>query len=152
MIKFTLVKNYIKLDTRIMDSLKLPVITVHGRFQPPLHVNHYATYIKNAFKLADHVVVLIANPYCNEEKRSKARWRSQKINNPFTYEERVEIFQSFFNEMKIDTSRYSFKPFEITNEESWTNILNKNVPNLINTYSDWSWSKLNKFKKLGVRL
>ena len=40
---------------------KLPIITVHGRFQPPFHINHWK-YISTAFDLAERVRILITNP------------------------------------------------------------------------------------------
>lgn len=129
------------------NDLHFPEVTVHGRFQPPLHKNHY-NYIADAFKIADKVHILITNPYLNDKDRKEALHRSLVENNPFTYEERVEIFKIFFNKINISKSRYDFSPFEITKESAWNN-LNKKIPNLINTYSDWSYSKMDKFKKLG---
>lgn len=53
--------------SEILDSGNiLPVVTVHGRFQPPVHRNHHETYIKNAFRIAKYVRFLITNPYRNE--------------------------------------------------------------------------------------
>jgi nicotinamide mononucleotide adenylyltransferase len=41
---------------------KLPAITVHGRFQPPLHINH-RNHAKQGFERAEHVTVLMTNLY-----------------------------------------------------------------------------------------
>jgi hypothetical protein len=44
---------------------KIPDVTVHGRFQPPLHINHWG-YVREGFERAKHVTVLITNPFQDE--------------------------------------------------------------------------------------
>lgn len=130
---------------------KTSTITVHGRFQPPLHKNHWA-YIKHAFELADHVQILITNPYQNEAVVSENPERNSLERNPFTYEERMDMFTAFFENMNIDRSRYSFKPFLITDLNEWKKVLDPNVPNLVNVYGPWSEKKYATFKELGYRV
>jgi nicotinamide mononucleotide adenylyltransferase len=125
-------------------------ITVHGRFQPPLHINHW-DYIKNGFELSDHVNILITNPFQNEAFEETASWRSDPENNPFTYEERIRIFGDFFTAMGIDENRYSFKPFNIKDDASFTE-LDRSVPNLVNVYSEWSAKKVESFKSHGLKV
>lgn len=129
---------------------KLPKITVHGRFQPPLHINHW-NYISSAFKLAQNVVILITNPYLNEASVKENNNRNKKQNNPFTFNQRKQIFEQFFSKMGISKDRYEFKPFNITQESAWRE-LDKEVPNLVNTYGDWSRAKLQKFLNLGFKV
>lgn len=123
-------------------------ITVHGRFQPPLHINHWR-YIQEAFNKAHHVQILITNPFNNETLEITAVWRSNPDNNPFTYQERVEMFCDFFNRMGIESDRYSFRPFNITDEESFKQ-LDSGVPNLVNVYSEWSAKKVRLFAGHGL--
>lgn len=126
-------------------------ITAHGRFQPVLHVNHW-NYLKEAFRLSEHVRLLITNPYPQEAPEAhddSAAWRSQSHNNPFTYEERVYMFEKFFEAMGIPKNRYSIEPFDITNMESFK-VLDTDTPNLVNVYSDWSASKAEKFRASGL--
>lgn len=130
---------------------KIPLITVHGRFQPPLHINHW-NYISNAFRIADRVTILITNPDLKESAVRESVSRNKPENNPFTYEERVKIFESFFDTAGIPREKYKFKPFNITDEKSWNDVLDKEVPNLINTYGEWSNAKLEKFRKLGYKV
>ena len=130
---------------------KLPVVTVHGRFQPPLHINHW-NYVSPAFDLADKVTILITNPNLDESDVKETNHRNKKENNPFTYEQRVKIFQKFFEAMRIPAKRYEFKPFKITSDADWDKILSKAVPNLVNTYGPWSRAKLEKFKVLGYKV
>ena len=129
-----------------------PDITAHGRFQPPLHVNHW-NYLKEAFRLADHVRLLITNPYpeAPEADDATASWRNQKESNPFSYEERVYMFGKFFTAVGIDDARYSIEPFDITKPESFK-VLDPTVPNLVNVYSEWSTGKVQKFKDNGLRV
>ena len=135
--------SYKKLNLNKKEKLK--IVTVHGRFQPPLHINHYHTYLKNAFKISEKVKILITNPFLNAKSTSKAIHRSNPKNNPFTYEDRIYIFTKFFNNMGIPKNRYEFYPFDITNEKTWKNNLDKAIPNYINTYGAWSKAKLKKF-------
>ncbi|MCD4693863.1 hypothetical protein K8R62_00715 [bacterium] len=128
------------------DDLHFPEITVHGRFQPPLHKNHY-NYVTNAFKIADKVQILITNPLLSDGNCKEALHRNSKENNPFTYKDRVDIFKKFFDKINMPESRYNFTPFEITKDKTWNN-LDRDTPNLVNTYSEWSCTKIEKFKKL----
>jgi nicotinamide mononucleotide adenylyltransferase len=128
---------------------KIPLVTVHGRFQPPLHVNHF-DYISHGFDIAEKVRILITNPDLKESSVVEASHRNKSENNPFTYDERVEMFGSFFDEYGIPESRYEFKPFDITDEAVWSLVLDKHIPNLINTYgSPWSAKKLELFNERG---
>jgi len=124
---------------------KIPKVTVHGRFQPPLHVNHWE-YIKRGFDRAEHVILLITNPFNDELFETTASWRSDPTNNPFTYEERVEMFTKFFTAMGIDKKRYNFRPFNIKDSASFAD-LDPKVPNLVNVYSEWSEKKLDSFRE-----
>ena len=124
---------------------KLSHITVHGRFQPPLHINHWK-YVSQGFERADLVTILITNPYLDEAFDSAASWRSNPENNPFTYEERVEMFRDFFEAIGVPSSRYNFQPFNIKDDESFKE-LNYRTPNLVNVYSEWSAKKVDTFRK-----
>lgn len=129
---------------------RIPEITVHGRFQPPLHVNHWE-YIRNGFELADRVQVLITNPFQDEAFEASASWRSEPENNPFTYEERCEMFASFFAAMGIDPDRYEFKAFNIKDPTAF-DTLDPTVPNIVNVYSEWSAKKAETFKSHGLQV
>lgn len=130
--------------------MKYPAVTVHGRFQPPLHINHW-NYISRAFELADKVIILITNPNLDESSVGEASHRNKPENNPFTYGQRIQIFESFFDAMGIPRSRYEFRPFVITDERAWDG-LPKGVPNLVNTYGGWSDAKLEAFKNHGLEV
>ena len=145
-------KIYTKYDIEHFASFRIPEITVHGRFQPPLHVNHFYTYIATGFRIAEKVRILITNPNLTESNVSEAPHRNAKDSNPLTYDERVKIFKQFFKNIGIPKSRYDIKPFDITNKKTWKNTLNKDVPNLINTYGDWSKAKLSKFQDSGYKV
>ena len=123
-------------------------ITVHGRFQPPLHVNHWA-YIKHGFELAEYVDILITNPFHDEAFEETASWRSDPSNNPFTYEERVNMFTDFLGAVGVDSGRYGFRPFNIKDEAAFAG-LDQTVPNLVNVYSEWSAKKAQTFGEHGL--
>ncbi len=129
---------------------KIPQITVHGRFQPPLHVNHWA-YIEQGFERAEHVTILITNPFLDEAFEASASWRNDPTNNPFSYEERISMFKDFFTAMNIDSQRYTFKPFNIKDDSAFAE-LSSNVPNLVNVYSEWSAKKVEAFSEHGLEV
>lgn len=139
---------YSKLDLNHLPHQKITSITVHGRFQPPLHINHW-TYIKPAFDIAQKVTILITNPFLDGATVKETDHRNKIENNPFSYEQRIQIFSKFFTQIGISDSRYEFKPFNITSEQEWEQVLDANVPNMINTYGPWSEAKLAKFKEKG---
>ncbi len=142
---------YTRLNQRAFKHQKLDKVTVHGRFQPPLHINHW-NYIFPAFEIAKKVIVLITNPDLDETDVEETNHRNKKESNPFTYGQRVKIFKSFFEKTGIVKSRYQFRPFNITSEKSWAKVLDKDVPNLVNTYGPGSRAKLKKFQDLGYQV
>jgi len=128
----------------------IPEITVHGRFQPPLHVNHWA-YVSQGFERADHVTLLITNPFNDEAFDASASWRNDPENNPFTFDERVAMFTQFFTAMGIEKDRYDIIPFNIKDPASFA-TLDPAVPNLVNVYSEWSANKVQAFKDNGLQV
>jgi len=118
---------------------QLPAITVHGRFQPPIHVNHWS-YIQEGFARAEHVTLLITNPFQDEAYDAAAAWRNDPENNPFSYDERSFMFEMLLGNLGIERSRYDIKPFNIKDPESFKD-LDSAVPNLVNVYSEWSEKK-----------
>lgn len=128
---------------------KLPEITVHGRFQPPIHVNHWQ-YIQEGFARADHVTLLITNPFQDEAYDAAASWRNDPSNNPFTYVERKFMFDTLLGNLGIDRSRYTIQPFNIKDAASFKQ-LDPMVPNLVNVYSEWSDKKDALFQQHGLK-
>lgn len=122
---------------------------MHGRFQPPVHVNHWR-YIEQGFSRAEHVTLLITNPFQDEAFDATASWRNDPGSNPFTYDERVMMFNGLFTNLGIDSSRYTIKPFNIKDPASFAE-LDPNVPNLVNVYSEWSKKKDAQFKEHGLQ-
>ncbi len=125
-----------------------PGVTVHGRFQPPLHIHHWA-YVRKGFELAERVDVLITNPYLNEGVEPTASWRNAPQNNPFTFDERVFMFDAFFRATDIDRKRYRFMPFNIKSSNAF-HELNPAIPNTVNLYSTWSRKKAALFEDHGL--
>ncbi len=128
----------------------LPAITVHGRFQPPVHVNHWR-YISEGFQRADHVNILITNPFNDESYDAAASWRNDPANNPFTFDERVFMFRALLSAKGINASCYTITPFNIKDPASFKS-LNPTVPNLVNVYSEWSAKKVELFAEHGLQV
>jgi nicotinamide mononucleotide adenylyltransferase len=128
----------------------LPEITIHGRFQPPLHINHWK-YAEQGFERAEHVTILITNPFQDEAFDAAASWRNDPENNPFSYDERVYMWGCFLTAMGIGPERYAVKPFNIKDTAAFAE-LDPKVPNLVNIYSEWSAKKEDTFKKHGLQV
>lgn len=139
----------VNIDSIQQPEVKLPAITVHGRFQPPIHVNHW-NYIKDGFNRAEHVTLLITNPFQDEAYDSAASWRNDPENNPFTFDERKFMFNTLLSGLGIDQSRYTIKPFNIKDPKSFRE-LDPKVPNLVNVYSEWSAKKDTLFQEQGLQ-
>jgi nicotinamide mononucleotide adenylyltransferase len=125
-------------------------ITIHGRFQPPVHINHW-NYINAGFKRAERVEILITNPYGNESYDAAASWRNDPANNPFSYEERVSMFDALLTAKGIAKERYIIRPFNIKDPTSF-GLLDTAVPNLVNVYSEWSAKKVDLFLEHGLEV
>ena len=54
--------------------------------------------------------------------------------------------------MQIAESQYEFKPFNITNTDTWESALDKLIPNLVNVYGEWSEVKFQKMKERGYQV
>lgn len=129
---------------------RIPEITIHGRFQPVLHTNHW-DYVAKGFELGDHVTVLITNPFNDESFESTAVWRNDPISNPFTFDERKYMFEEFLAAKGIPKDKYDIVPFNITDPASFKK-LDKDVPNLVSVYSDWSTRKVTLFRDNGLKV
>ena len=123
-------------------------LSVHGRFQPVLHLNHW-NYIKYAFDSAEHVTIYITNPDRDESHEETASWRSNPENNPFSYEQREAMFHAFFSAKGVKPNRYAIKPLNIKDPKSIASI-DKHSPMVVNVYSDWSAKKVELFDAAGV--
>jgi len=129
---------------------KLSSITVHGRFQPPLHINHWE-YVWQGFELAEHVTILITNPFQDESFEVTASWRNSQASNPFSYDERVFMFKEFFKHKNISPAQYTLRPFNIKDDAAFAE-LDRLAPNLVNVYSEWSAKKVSLFESQGLKV
>jgi nicotinamide mononucleotide adenylyltransferase len=129
---------------------RIPAVTIHGRFQPVLHTNHW-DYVELGFDTADHVTILITNPFNDEAFESTAVWRNDPSSNPFTFDERKYMFEKFFEAKGISKDKYDIVPFNITDPASFKK-LDKDVPNLVSVYSDWSTRKVALFEDNGLKV
>ncbi len=83
---------------------------VHGRFQPP-H-NGHIRYILAALDKCDRLLIGICTPtLCTTEEADRTGYPCTPEQNPFSYEDRVEMIRRALDELHIDQNRYSFLPF-----------------------------------------
>lgn len=142
-------KKYSRYSYKDFVRYRIPEVTIHGRWQPPLHFNHFYAYVATAFRVAHKVRILIVEPTVDDKDELIAQHRQTPENNPFSYEERVCIFKEVLNNFCIPAERYEFFPFNLGDSGSWNKALDKKIPNLINTYSAWGGKKLVRFQAAG---
>lgn len=105
--------------------------------------------MQEGFKRADHITLLLTNPFNNESFDAAASWRNDPANNPFSFDERAFMFRLFFKAMGIGPERYTIKPFNIK-DPAFFDQLDPTVPNLVNVYSEWSQKKAALFLEHGL--
>ncbi len=89
---------------------KTPVGIVHGRFQPP-H-NGHIRYILTALEHCEHLYIGICTPtICTKEEAAQTGFPCTQEENPFTYEQRVQMISESLMEAGIPVNRFSCIPF-----------------------------------------
>ena len=83
---------------------------VHGRFQPP-H-NGHIKYIMAALKQADHVTIGICTPViCSKEVAATTGYPCTQEENPYAFQERVDMIDAALCASGVPSDRYSFAEF-----------------------------------------
>jgi bifunctional NMN adenylyltransferase/nudix hydrolase len=102
---------------------KYDAVVFIGRFQP-FHTAH-AKILDQAFELGNHVFITIGSSY-----------RARTYKNPFTHIERSEIIETYLNQKKIYSDRYSFIWSEdLRTDDEWADQIFNEVNCKFNTYT-----------------
>lgn len=124
---------------------------IHGRFQP-FHLEHL-NYFLLAFEKYKFLYIGITQPDIKKLTTTdyyNKNYRSNAVNNIFTYEERCEIIKYALVEAGILATRFSFLPFHIDQVESLT--LPKNIICVSNIVELWNEHKVEKLRKAGYKV
>jgi nicotinamide-nucleotide adenylyltransferase len=92
-----------------------------GRFQP-FHLGHLSA-VEYVSKVTDYIIIGVGS---SQEKNT--------VENPFSYEERVEMINS---SLSLDKSRYEIKPIpDFGNNEKWVKYIIENMPKFDVVYTN----------------
>ena len=109
-----------------MKIEKIKTGIIHGRFQP-LH-NGHLKYILAALDKAEHVIIGICTPeICTPEFAKQTGYPCTVEQNPFSYDERVEMIAASLRDAAIQSESFSFIPFPSNYKNIQSLIPNGNV-------------------------
>jgi nicotinamide mononucleotide adenylyltransferase len=129
-------------------TIKYPIASVHGRFQPP-HLDHLE-YIVAGFALADRLVIGITQPsietlsQCPEDPH-----RSETLANPYTFAERCDLIRQMLKAVGILESRFSFIQFPIEDPQALRDAIDTKIPCLTTIRDQWNITKIERLQSLG---
>jgi cytidyltransferase-like protein len=121
---------------------------VHGRFQPP-HL-HHLEYVQGALKRCDKLLIGITQPN-NQELRHSPHdlHRSQKKNNPLTYEERCRIIRQMLVEEKVDPESFEFVRFDIDQPSELVSVVKQDIVCYTTICDEWNFTKIATLRTAG---
>jgi cytidyltransferase-like protein len=133
-----------------MDTI-YPEASVHGRFQPP-H-NGHLEYILEAKRRCEFLWVGIVRYNIRESLPSPvAPHRAQRMANPLTYFERVQIITEMLLDAGIPRHEFSCTPFPIDEPELLPDFMSKSIPCFTTIYEPWNREKIARLEQLGYQV
>jgi nicotinamide mononucleotide adenylyltransferase len=123
---------------------------VHGRFQP-VHNDHLRRLILPASKKCDFLIVGIANPSVGLTAYDATNpHRSEVINNPFSYWERLIMVRASLLENNITCDRFTIVPFPINFPEQISNYVPREAIHFLTVYDEWGRKKQKMLEEAGL--
>lgn len=125
--------------------------SVHGRFQP-LH-NGHLKYILAAKQHCDFLWVGITQPNILSLLESpKDPHRQERMHNPLTYFERVEMITSVLQDNGLALSEFNIVPFPVEIPDCLPSFLPTSVPIFTTVYDEWNRHKIEALKARGYEV
>ncbi len=131
--------------------MKYPEGSVHGRFQP-LH-NGHLKYILGAKAQCDFLWVGVTQFNVRHLVESPlATHRHEDMNNPLTYNERLEMIKGTLIDHGITSRQFDVIPFPIEIPDCLADFLPKRVPIFTTVCEEWNRYKVEILKKAGYKV
>ena len=125
--------------------------SVHGRFQP-LH-NGHLRYILGAKQYCDFLWVGITQYDIHSLLESpKDPHRQERIHNPLTYYERVEMITNALLDNDLTLTQFDIIPFPIETPDCLPDFLPTSVPVFTTIYDEWNRHKIEVLKARGYEI
>jgi cytidyltransferase-like protein len=134
-----------------METLKVPIGCVHGRFQP-FHLGHLE-YVLKGFEVSDLLYIGLANsgPSHTDIDPSSIHRHCEEAN-PFHYFERMEMLLGSLSDAGVDIKRIRIVPFPINVPDLLKYYVPLEAVQLVTIYDEWGEKKLRVLKNLGYQL
>jgi nicotinamide mononucleotide adenylyltransferase len=132
--------------------VKLPVGSVHGRFQP-LH-NEHLEYIEAALSRVEFLHVGITQYQRGDlrEVEGASEHRSDLSSNPFSYYERAELVCLTMQALGISEYRFRVAPFPIEQPSQLADFLPLDIPVLTTRVDQWNDRKIDLLTAAGYEV
>ena len=129
---------------------KIPVGTVHGRFQI-LH-NGHMDYILTAKAACDFLVVGITNPDPTQTAFNAANpHRSLPGSNPFSYYERAIMARESLLEQGVPLAEFMMVPMPINKPELIRNYVPTDATFYLTVFDEWGRTKVRTLESLALK-
>ncbi|HKR12811.1 MAG TPA: adenylyltransferase/cytidyltransferase family protein [Pyrinomonadaceae bacterium] len=124
---------------------------IHGRFQP-LHLGHME-YLLAGAALCENLVIGItsADPWQVGEENSDVN-RGKPESNPCTYYERYLMIEGAMTDAGVARDAIRIVPFPHSYPERLRYYAPTDALYLLSIYDSWGETKLDRFRKLGLRI
>jgi cytidyltransferase-like protein len=134
-----------------MSALRIPVGSVHGRFQP-FH-NGHLEYVLAAKDQCDFLWVGITKYDVTPTELSPlARHRERPENNPLTYFERMGMIREVLAESGVDQRMIGFVPFPIETPQRLPAFMPLSIPCLTTICEEWNREKIRVLQNCGYEV
>ncbi|EHA1205341.1 adenylyltransferase/cytidyltransferase family protein [Vibrio alginolyticus] len=124
---------------------------IHGRFQP-FH-NEHLEYLMMAKSKCEHIIIGITQPDITSLSSIYGiRKRVSSIDNPLTYNQRVEMITRVLDYFKVEKNSYSFIMFDIDDPEKIKENLNLSCKCYTTIREEWNNKKIQTLMSLGYQV
>lgn len=133
-----------------MDKI-YPEASVHGRFQPP-H-NGHLEYILTAKRRCEFLWIGLARHNIRDLLPcTTAPHRADRMANPLTYFERVQIMTGMMRDAHVPRSEFACTPFPIDEPDILPDFMSKSIPCFTTIVGPWNREKIARLEQLGYKV
>lgn len=130
---------------------RYPEGSVNGRFQPP-H-NDHLDYMLMAKQRCDFLWIGITRYNVqNPLSCAKAPHRSERLANPLTFFERVQVISEMLLDAGVSRSEFSCIPFPIDEVDLLPDFISRSAPCFTTVCDAWNHEKVARLEQLGYKV